>query len=335
MTRRLLGLAKIGVSFALVVWVASSILTHGGVDALGARMAALDGAWVLVAIGLQLGAVALGVARWRCLLAHEGLSLPIAWLARTYLVGRFVGAFTPSTAGLDVYRAVEVALLTRERAIAARVVVVEKLFGLIALATLALLVVASGASPVLDGAASWIAAATLAGSIALLVIVSRPALLALAARFVPARARARIEPILAALAARPLGAPISFASFALALASHLATAAVFAAAAFALGLRVDFATGLVAGVAIVIATLLPISIGGVGVREGVAVVVLGAAGVAAPDATLVAVLGYLSAQPPALLGGLLTLLPRRGHPHPAAGVSEHQKREPGTLPAPV
>ena len=67
---------------------------------------------------------------------------------------------------------------------------------------------------------------------------------------------------------------------------------------------------LVVGNAIVIAVLLPLSIGGVGVREGVAVVLLATAGVSSTDAVLVALLGYLTGQVPALLGGGLMAISR-------------------------
>jgi glycosyltransferase 2 family protein len=60
------------------------------------------------------------------------------------------------------------------------------------------------------------------------------------------------------------------------------------------------------GNAIVIATLLPVSIGGLGVREGMAMMLLGALGIAKGPALLVAVMGYLSGQTPAILGGLLS-----------------------------
>ncbi|MEQ9699442.1 MAG: hypothetical protein RLO54_16525, partial [Sandaracinaceae bacterium] len=47
-----------------------------------------------------------------------------------------------------------------------------------------------------------------------------------------------------------------------------------------------------------------------GVREGVAVVLLATAGVSSTDAVLVALLGYLTGQVPALLGGGLMAISR-------------------------
>lgn len=108
-------------------------------------------------------------------------------------------------------------------------------------------------------------------------------------------------------------------AIALSLASHLLTSAVFAAAAAALGLEVSLLAVLVVGNAIVVATLLPVSVGGVGVREGVAVALLGTIGVSALDATLVALLGYLVGQVPGIMGFVLTL--RTGERLAATGIA--------------
>ncbi|MCZ7687091.1 MAG: flippase-like domain-containing protein, partial [Sandaracinaceae bacterium] len=72
--------------------------------ALSERLHELDARWLLVAVLLHGVAVLAGVLRWRSLLGAAGVELPLGWLARSFLVGRFVGAFTPSTAGLDGWR---------------------------------------------------------------------------------------------------------------------------------------------------------------------------------------------------------------------------------------
>jgi hypothetical protein len=82
------------------------------------------------------------------------------------------------------------------------------------------------------------------------------------------------------------------------------------ATAMALGVDVSAATLLVVGNAIVLAVLLPVSVGGVGVREGVAVMLLATAGVTSTEAVLVALLGYLTGQVPALFGGVLMAVGR-------------------------
>jgi uncharacterized membrane protein YbhN (UPF0104 family) len=87
--------------------------------------------------------------------------------------------------------------------------------------------------------------------------------------------------------------------------THVLLSATFVASGYALGVSVGFLELLSVGNAIVLAVLLPVSIGGVGVREGTAVLLLSGAGVDTTDAVLLALLSYLTGQVPALLGGVL------------------------------
>src|SRR5690606_27559309 len=138
---RVLWVLKAGVSLGLLAWVLHEMLAREGVSALGERLSSLSWPFLAVAVGVQLTAVFAGILRWRTLLSAQGPHLPATWLTRSYLVGRFVGTFTPSTAGLDAYRAWDVAQKTGRRALAASTIVLEKLVGLLglSLATLTLL----------------------------------------------------------------------------------------------------------------------------------------------------------------------------------------------------
>ncbi|MDQ3033412.1 MAG: flippase-like domain-containing protein, partial [Myxococcota bacterium] len=131
---RLLLAGKAAISVGLLGWLIADISQREGMDALGARLLALAPLPILVAIALHFAAVLSGVARWRVLLDARGLSQPLPWLLRSFLIGRFVGAFTPSTTGLDGWRGFEIARRTGDVAGSAGVLVVEKLFGLIGMA---------------------------------------------------------------------------------------------------------------------------------------------------------------------------------------------------------
>ncbi len=101
--------------------------------------------------------------------------------------------------------------------------------------------------------------------------------------------------------------------------SHLATALVFVGTGLALGVEATPLELAIVGNAIVLATLLPVSVGGFGVREATAVALLATVGVSTSDALLVGLLGYLVAQPPALQGGAL-LASKRAHGTPQANL---------------
>ncbi len=302
---------KVSVSLGLVAYVVLSILERDGFDVLAARLSDLALPFVVLASALHFVAVFAGVQRYRLLLEQRGLSLPFAWVLKTYLVGRFVGAFTPSTVGLDFYRSIAVARHTGRKLESAAAVLAEKLFGLSGLALVTLALVALGAGDLLGKSALPLALAILSAAGVGLFALARPEKMKALTRHAPARLRTRAEALLDAIAAGEMSAASTGRALALSICGHLATAAVFVATALALRVSVDASTVLVVGNAIVIATLLPISVGGVGVREGVAVVLLASAGVGPTEASLIALLGYVTGQLPALLGGALTLVSDR------------------------
>lgn len=301
---------KGAISVALLVGLVHHIAAREGMTALGRRLSALDWLAVLAAVGLHFAAVLAGVARWRLLLEARGLGQPFAWLLRSFLIGRFVGAFTPSTTGLDGWRGYEVARRTGDVAGSAGVIVVEKLIGMVGMALVCAALAPAGVLEPLGPAA--LPSATALATVAALGIfaLARPRRAAALARIAPAALRGRAEKIAQALAAGALTPGRLALALLLGVASHLALSAVFAATGAALGVAAPLGTLLAVGNAIVLAVLLPISIGGVGVREGVAVALLAGAGVGAADAVLVALLGYLTGQIPALAGGLLLVVDR-------------------------
>lgn len=299
------------VSAALLVAVVVLIVRTDGIAELPSRIARLDPRFVPLALLLPFVAVFSGVRRWQLLLAHEGVSLSFPTLLGSFLRGRFVGAFTPSTTGLDLYRLVDVAKLTGSKAASGRAILVEKLHGLVALSLVTFALLPLGLARFFGAAGIALAAVLGVGSVLGLVLVSRPRILRRVAERMPKKVRPRALELADALASAPATPSFLARVTSLGVLSHLTTAAVFVATGYALGVDASVFTLLVVGNAIVLATLLPISVGGVGVREGTAVALLSLVGVDAADATLVALLGYCVAQPPALIGGALGLIGRR------------------------
>jgi len=315
---------KGAVSIGLMYWVVQAALARDGVEALEASLSRVSLAWVTVAIALQLLPVLTGTVRWRLLLCAQGIRLPFSWLLRSYLVGRFIGAFTPSTAGLDFYRAWDVARETGETGKSAGVILVEKGLGLLAVALVCLGLLPFGARELLGTGAFVVAATAAFGSVVGIGVLARPARAKVLLRVLPAPLRTRAEKLLDAVSAPGLGAGVLVRGVALGLVAHVSLSAVFAATGVALGVDVRLESLVVVGNAIVIATLLPISIGGVGVRESVAVLLLSRVGVSVTDATLVALLGYFAGQVPALAGGVLLLVRRSARDGGATGSYPHR-----------
>lgn len=304
---RVLAIAKIAVSLALLTWLGVRIVQRDGVDALAERLSSLDGRWIAVAIVLHGVAVFAGVLRWRLLARASGIELSLGWMTRSFLIGRFVGAFTPSTTGLDGWRIWEAGRASGAMGRSAAAIVVEKLVGLVGMAAVCAMLVPFGGAALLGPSAIGIALAMASAAALGLALLRKPSWLEAIAARLPRALRGRATKAIDALRDTRLDAGRLARAVLLGVVSHVALSSVFWATAGALGVGVDAWTLLAVGNAIVLAVLLPVSVGGVGVREGVAVVLLASVGVASTDAALIALLGYLTGQVPALVGGVLLL----------------------------
>lgn len=305
---RLLLAVKAAISVGLLAYLLSTIAQREGMGALGDRLGGLE--WSAIGVALLLHAVAViaGVARWRILLDARELGQPLPWLLRSFLIGRFVGAFTPSTTGLDGWRGYEVARRTGDVAGSAGVIVVEKLVGIVGMAIVCAALAPLGVLDRLGPGALPIALGLASVAAGLVWLLGSPLRMQKLAAIAPGPIRGRAQKLATALAAGKLSPGRLASAVALGILQHLALSAVFAATGAALDVAVPTTTLLAVGNAIVIAVLLPVSIGGVGVREGVAVALLSS--VATSDAALIALLGWLTGQVPALIGGVLLAMDR-------------------------
>lgn len=308
--KRLLFALKAAVSLGLLGWLGARMLERDGVEALGDRLGGLDPLWLLGAVALHFVAVFAGVTRWRLLLRAARLEMGFGFLLRSFLVGRFVGAFTPSTTGLDGWRLFEVGRASGAMGRSAAAIAVEKLVGLVGMALVCTALVPLGGMRLMGEDALWLAALLGGGAALGLWAMRAPRWVDGLARALPGPLAKKAGAALDALRESRLSGGQLVRAVLLGVGSHLALSAVFFATARAVGVSIDASILLVVGNAIVIAVLLPLSIGGVGVREGVAVVLLATAGVSSTDAVLVALLGYLTGQVPALLGGGLMAISR-------------------------
>jgi arylsulfatase A-like enzyme/uncharacterized membrane protein YbhN (UPF0104 family) len=59
--------------------------------------------WVSAATGIKFLGILASMQRWRVLLSGQGVELPFRHIFGSFLIGRFIGTFLPSTAGLDGY----------------------------------------------------------------------------------------------------------------------------------------------------------------------------------------------------------------------------------------
>jgi len=82
--------------------------------------------WWILSLGTQFLAIFFSIQRWNVLLKGQNLDVPFGHLASTYMVGRFLGTFTPTGVGLEAYKAYDIARYSGKTTESVAVVFIEK-----------------------------------------------------------------------------------------------------------------------------------------------------------------------------------------------------------------
>lgn len=284
----------------LLIWF---VIDRAGADTIGRRFSQADLGLLTVLPLIVAAFLVAGAGRWWFVCRAIGTPLAFAAAARIFSIGYFFNQTLPSTIGGDAYRA----WASRSEGLsigqAVRSVVGDRWMGLIAL----LLAVAVGL-PEISRRADPPAIATLlaicvAGGIATTLIFLVLPLEALQ-KWKYLRFLAVLAQDLRALARRP-GAALPALILSMLVLMLLSTTVHVVAVAFRVPLGLMDALILVPPVILV--TVLPISLGGWGVREMSMSVTLGWAGIAPSDAVAVSIATGLVLLATGLPGGVLWL----------------------------
>lgn len=256
-------------------------------------------AWLAGAFVLTFGAVVLSAVRWSAVLQALGLHPPFNRLLSLYFAGQFMGNVLPSTIGGDALRVSRLSKDNGEPPTTFASVVLERLTGwfVLPVLTLSAMLVNPGLRDL--GRASAIAFATASATLVLLAVVlaltSRNGS-AVEARFETSEGWRRFTGAVRLGVRRLSHAPGATARIlATGLAYQLILIGSALMAARALGMPAGVGpTALLAFVpAVLIAQVLPISISGLGVREGLFVLFLHPLGVPQSQAVALGLLLYL------------------------------------------
>jgi uncharacterized membrane protein YbhN (UPF0104 family) len=297
----LLNLARIVISVTLLGW----IISRAGLDQLLAAARTADPRPYGVAILLTFVGIILRAWRWKILLNAVGARVPFWRAVYLYFVGAFFNAFLPTGFGGDVVRVLEIGEGATS-AQAAGTAVVDRLTGFIALFLLALLVLPFGANLLPPATTLFIAA--FAGAVVLgsLLLFEGRSLRWLTAHFPRTISLAgdawlgRTYGVITACGPRAIAG-------ALAVSTLFNLQLVFSAFLLtqALRLNVSILTLFLFVPVATAALLAPISISGLGVREGIFVTLLGQVGVSAPQAVVFSLAYYSLDLSSGLLGGVI------------------------------
>jgi uncharacterized protein (TIRG00374 family) len=304
---------KIAFSLGLMAFLVSRIPLDSLGDALrGARREWLVAAWLLL-----LASNLIGSYQWERLLAAVEIRIPFWKVCAYYHVGLFFNNFLPANIGGDIARVADASRYGPTRAAAVSTVILDRLIGTVALAGLALVTTL----PAIDHFHLTLVYLAVVGffalSVGLLWALFHPALLPLAERVLARVGMGGLKPHLDELAmrlARFRGQRRLFLQLiAVALVVQVSRIFVHVLVARALGLSVPLPYFFLFVPLLAVIVSLPISLNGIGVREGAGVVLFGLVGVSRAHAFSLQFTTYLIAVAVSLLGGLVFLvrIPRR------------------------
>jgi len=275
--------------------------------------------WRWWAAGFATGVVAQVIAaiRWAFLARPIGFPYSIGLFIWRFFEGAFFSLCLPTSIGGDVVKAYRLADTTHGRLLAGCTVLADRLTGLAALGVLA------GAALIgkewsLGLAATIVVGAALLSGVLGVIWLGVGSLDRLLSVFPePHAARQFISRLLPYQVRPSLMARAVAWSLLVQMGGSIAVALVARGIGVSLPLSVWFAVVPLVALAMV----LPISIGGVGVREGGLALLLAPAGVPSEQAVAIGLLWFLTTIAAGLIGGLLFLLDR--HPqHAGAAVSD-------------
>lgn len=261
-------------------------------------------AFLVVALVVTLTGIILSALRWQRVLAALELPTRVRTAINLYLAGLFVGNFLPSTVGGDVVRISRLARINGERTGPFASVVLERLTGWLVLPIITLAALLANPGLLHLGHATRLAIAV---SLATLFLLAAMTALAghprlggrLAQREGWARFVGAVHLGLDRFRRRPAAA---IEVLAVAFAYQLAVALAAYLAAGALDLDVGWTAILAFMPVVAIVQVLPLTIGGLGLREGAFILFLGPLGVSTSQAIALGLLVYFLNLAVSLLG---------------------------------
>ena len=238
--------------------------------------------WLAFAAAIKLLGIFAGIVRWHLLLKGQEIKLPFWYLTKCWFMGRAIGLFLPGTVGLDGYRLVESAAYTGEVIKCTTVIAVEKVIGFVALGLLVFLTLPLGMrlfdfNYVILGVILTILFVFIATAF-LLLLNPRIAQVLVAAVPTPALIRDKVNKLGMAVTAYSAHRGTLLLAVVMGLCVHLGICLMYFGTAMAISggnsdlmLDILFASPLV-----IVASIIAPTVSGLGVREGVMAVLLGA-----------------------------------------------------------
>jgi arylsulfatase A-like enzyme/uncharacterized membrane protein YbhN (UPF0104 family) len=264
------------------------------------------------AAGVKFVGILASMYRWLVLLRGQGIELPFRHIFGSFLIGRFIGTFLPSTAGLDGYKLYDAARFSGKTVEVTATTAIEKVMGIFGI-FLAFLVALPFGIKIFGENGPTVALVTVPLALgligALLAVLWFPGLVQWLLLHLPIPGRARLEGIVLRIAHSASAyrdkKGLVLAALGLSFVVHFTTAAMYYFTALAAGAHDPEFWPIVFGSSIqIFATVVsPFTIAGEGIREAAQYVLLHKE-IGAAASIVSAALGFWAAEALTLFGGL-------------------------------
>ena len=306
------GMLLLGVKIVFSVVLFAFLMRRMPAGQFSAAIRAADPRWLWAAAGLMLGSNVLGSYQWSRLLHAVEIRIPFWKVCAYYHVGLFFNNFLPANVGGDIARVVDASRYAQTKTAAVSTVLLDRLIGTVALAGLALVTTL----PAIDRFHFTIIYAALVGFFSLSVTVLwalfhpglLPAVEAVLSRVGLGGLKPHLDDLAERLAAFRGNRRLFLELLLVAVIVQLSRIGVHVLVARSLGLSIPTLYFLLFVPLLAVIVSLPISLNGIGVREGAGVVLFGLVGVDRAHAFSLQFTTYLVAVTVSLLGGLVFLV---------------------------
>jgi len=272
--------------------------------------------FTLVAIIVKAGGILASMVRWHVLLIGQGIRFRFGHIVTTFLIGRFLGTFLPSTIGLDGYKLYDAARFSGRTVATTAATLIEKCLGIVGIFVSFLVTLPFGYM-ILGARAGTVAVLTVPLALAVVVVffvlAFDPRVIAAVAGWIPAGRFPRVagvaQRLATAAAAYAHHKGVLLVAVGLSFLVHFLTAAMYFCTALAVGAEharfweVTFAST----IQIFATVISPFTIAGEGVREIVQALLL-AHRIGVSQSIISAALGFWAAEGLTLCGGAFYLL---------------------------
>lgn len=274
--------------------------------------------WRFTALALLVKTVGIlsSMLRWHLLLCGQGIVFPLWHIVTTFLIGRFLGTFLPSTIGLDGYKLYDAARFSGRTVEATAATFIEKGVGIIGIFVTFLITLPLGYD-ILGARAGLVTMITVPIALAVIggffAIAFKPEIVSFILDRLPISRGSRVASVLervnVAAAAYKNQKPLLVSVTALSFLVHFCTAAMYFFTAVAIGAaQANFWEVSFASTIQIFATVMsPFTIAGEGVREIVQTLLL-AHKIGTSQSIISAALGFWAAEAPTLSGGIFYFL---------------------------